>query len=51
MLKKVNGKWILFAKGSKGEIARFGSEQAAKDWIKEQRQVLKRRRKRVICKI
>lgn len=46
MLKKVNGKWILFAKGSKEEIARFGSEQAAKDWIKEQKANAKKKKEK-----
>ena len=46
MLKKVNGKWILFAKGSKGEIARFGSEQAARDWIKEQKTSAKKKKEK-----
>lgn len=46
MLKKVNGKWILFAKGSKGEIARFGSEQVAKDWIKKQKINVKKKKEK-----
>jgi hypothetical protein len=38
MIKEVDGKWILFEKGGKKEIARFGSEQAAKDWEKEHKE-------------
>ena len=34
MIKKVRGKWILYAKNGKEEIARFGSEKAEKTWEK-----------------